>query len=132
MTAAPCALRVLPLALLRHPTSGAWRKRVSAHAWCQHPPAQCHAASLSCRAKLEPSQATIERSWAYKKQVTREQMELLHAHLGDEEARGMSYERCVEVASALGLPYEAVRRPPGVGWDTRYLTCLRPHCFDAA
>lgn len=59
-------------------------------------------------------------------------MELLHAHLGDEEARGMSYERCVEVASALGLPYEAVRRPPGVGWDTRYLTCLRPHCFDAA
>ncbi|KAL4440566.1 hypothetical protein ABPG75_003567 [Micractinium tetrahymenae] len=53
-------------------------------------------------------EATVERSWAYRKEVTREQMELLHAHLGTEEARGMSYERCVKVAAALGLPYEAV------------------------
>lgn len=58
----------------------------------------------------------MERSWAYKKEVTAEQMELLHAHLPEEDARGMTYERCAEVAAALGLPYEAVRLGP-VGFE---------------
>lgn len=52
----------------------------------------------------------MERAFAHRKAVTPDQMRTLAAYLAGEDSLRMGPARCREVASQLGLPYEAVRR----------------------